>query len=92
MMHENMAGNEKKTRKWVCKMWDKHMGNPPPPTAVRMGGVMRKDAQGPSDHIPAALFLVPGLCFPHPETRSKSIAALPGTFFFFFLCCTLMGF
>lgn len=46
MVHENMAGNEKKTRKCVCKMWDKHMGNPPPPTAVRMGGVMRKDAQG----------------------------------------------
>jgi len=46
MVHENMAGNEKKTRKWVYKMWDKHMGNPPPPTAVRMGGVMRKDAQG----------------------------------------------
>lgn len=48
MVHENMAGNEKKTRKCVCKMWDKHMGNPPPPTAVRMGGVMRKDAQGKS--------------------------------------------
>ena len=46
MVHENMAGNEKKTRKWVCKTWGKHMGNPPPATAVRIGGVMRKDAQG----------------------------------------------
>lgn len=27
---ENMAGDEKKTRKWACKMWDKHRGPPLP--------------------------------------------------------------
>lgn len=37
-----MVGDEKKTRKPVHKIWDSHMEAP---TAVRMCGVMRKDAQ-----------------------------------------------